>query len=60
MTKEQQEVEFKMSEEDLNWEVLALPPELEISAKNKQPATGKAQETNAKDVGLDAYENPLI
>ena len=46
--------------EDQNWEVLTLPPELEISAKNKQSAAGKAQETNAKDVGVDAYENLWI
>ena len=44
-----------MSEEDQSWEVVKLPPELEIATKNRQSAPAKTQDTNEKDVSVGAY-----
>ena len=42
-----------MSEDEPTWEVLKLPPELEIANKNKQSASPKPQENNTKDVSIN-------
>ena len=46
---------FNMSEEEPNWEVLELPPELEIANKNKASAANTVQDASAKYVGVEMH-----
>ena len=46
-----------MSEEEPNWEVLELPPEVEIAIKNKTSAENTVQDASAKDVGVEIHSS---